>query len=656
VLDLIAEDVPGVVSEDATPSWFDGFGVIEVGTSKDWTAVAAWSSRLFDRSDAAQAALRDKAADLQLDAKTPQEAFAAALDYVQSDIRYVSLSIGESAHAPASPEVTLQRRFGDCKDKSSLLVGLLAQAGIDAQPVLVNTDRGRRLPDGLPGTGAFDHAIVRARLDGEWVYADPTRWTEHGPLAGREPIRYAWGLPVAEGIAGLEAIPVPEADDERLAVDVDQRMVMDGEGDEERVELEISTTYAFGQADSVRGTFSAKGGEQLGRDYLDYMRGMYRDMEADGDPTLKDDRSRNRVVVAERYRTPLVENDEADGGGKSLELRLFQIDDWVPDEDAPTRAWPLALGGPERGRHRIAFKHSSGWNIEPEQHVVENDWFRFERTVALVKDQLVVTGTWQRFSDHVPAEAYAGVRDDLQEVRGLLEYPLVFGASNVRVMSMNDLPWTLCAFVLLAASLGFAWLGRNVNVMAGMLFAPRATVASRIDSASVVPAFVLLVVLGVWTAALTVLPNALAGNAIDWRAAAKEVALSVPHQAFVVGLIWLVLRAFDTRPAYRRLFVASAWGSVPILVFMPIALLAAAGASAAVAEPATTLDGPTWIIALTSAAGIVLLLVGIGWTVVSTFLGYAAAAGTSVGRIIVAHLLMFLILLPFATLVAFIRP
>lgn len=652
VLTFLATDVPGIIGEDAAPGWFDGYGEIAIANTANWSDVAAWSTRLFARSPTAQAALRERAAALGLAGRTPEDAFVAALAHVQSEIRYVSLSIGESSHAPASPELTLERGYGDCKDKSSLLVGLLAEAGIEAQPVLVDTEQGPRLPESLAGTGAFDHAIVRARINGQWVYADPTRWTEHGPLAAREPIRFAWGLPVAEGVAALEAIPVPTPGDDEYTVDVEQRMgIVEVDGGEQ-IGIEVTTTYALGEADAMRARFSADGAESVGRGYLDYMRGMYRDLVAERDPTLDDDRALNLVRVSEHYRTPMLVSDDARDTSRTIDLMLFQIDDWLPDEDAPSRDWPLALGGPESGRHHIAFTHPKGWTIEPEREVVENRWFRFERTVELVDDRLEVTGTWRRHADHIPPEAYADVRDDLQQVRNLMGYGLVFGGPTAaRVMSAQDLPWLLVAVVLLVVALTLAWQMRHRNVPAGMLFAPRTTVTTRIAAAGLAPAIGLLLAVGVATAAITVVPDFMAGNPIDWPLAGKEIGQSLVHQVFIIALVWIGLRAFGSQPSYRQLFIAGAWASIPLLLFLPLAFLAAAGASAAMADPALTLDGPVWIIGLAAATGLLLLLFGIGWTLVSTFIGYAAAAQTTVWRVIAVHLGILVIVIVLALLV-----
>ena len=60
-----------------------------------------------------------------------------ALQFVQNKIRYVSLSFGSNAYHPHHPDEVLQNRYGDCKDKSLLLLSLLRAAGIQAWPALV---------------------------------------------------------------------------------------------------------------------------------------------------------------------------------------------------------------------------------------------------------------------------------------------------------------------------------------------------------------------------------------------------------------------------------------------------------------------------------------------------------------------------------------
>lgn len=93
--------------------------------------------------------------------------------YVKQQIRYTGLMFGNGTIVPAAPKETLRRRYGDCKDKSVLLIGLLRAAGIDAHPVLLRSTFGRDIRPDMPGLGLFNHMIVHVPGDRE-LWIDPT--------------------------------------------------------------------------------------------------------------------------------------------------------------------------------------------------------------------------------------------------------------------------------------------------------------------------------------------------------------------------------------------------------------------------------------------------------------------------------------------------
>src|SRR5690606_12491954 len=97
----------------------------------------------------------------------------AALRFVQGEIRYLGVEVGPGSHAPSPPDQVLARRLGDCKDKTLLTVTLLDRLGIEAHPPLVATGLRRAIAQRLPSPGAFDHVIVLAKLDGQFIWLDP---------------------------------------------------------------------------------------------------------------------------------------------------------------------------------------------------------------------------------------------------------------------------------------------------------------------------------------------------------------------------------------------------------------------------------------------------------------------------------------------------
>src|SRR5262249_5331409 len=127
------------------------------------------------------------------------------------EIRYFSVSLGESSHRPTAPSAVLKRRYGDCKDKSLLLIALLRALGIEAHPVLLTIGQPRGLDKALPSPQLFNHAIVQVKLGGEAYYLDPTRLGQHGALRNMGQVHaHAQVLPIAPGVRRIVTVAEPE--------------------------------------------------------------------------------------------------------------------------------------------------------------------------------------------------------------------------------------------------------------------------------------------------------------------------------------------------------------------------------------------------------------------------------------------------------------
>ena len=132
----------------------------------------------------------------------------AALALVQDRVRYVALQMGSGGLVPADAATTWARRYGDCKGKTALLLGLLRALGIEAEPVAVNTVIGDGMNERLPMVSLFDHVIVRARIGGRTYWLDGTR-TGDRRLASLQVHPFGWGLPLVT--AGSELVRIMPA-------------------------------------------------------------------------------------------------------------------------------------------------------------------------------------------------------------------------------------------------------------------------------------------------------------------------------------------------------------------------------------------------------------------------------------------------------------
>jgi transglutaminase-like putative cysteine protease len=138
------------------PSDVPGWPSVEFSTGRSWEAVAA-SYRAMTESRIRPGDAQPLIAGLSPSAP---DFVAKVVERLHREVRYTGVEFGAARLIPAFPAETLRRRFGDCKDKSTLLVAALRASGIDAYLALLSAGEDQDVAPDLPGLGMFDHAIV----------------------------------------------------------------------------------------------------------------------------------------------------------------------------------------------------------------------------------------------------------------------------------------------------------------------------------------------------------------------------------------------------------------------------------------------------------------------------------------------------------------
>ncbi len=181
--------------------------VVELTDFTSWAETGALFAPLYDAASVIpqQGVLRDELERIRSASADPAARAAAALGLVQDRIRYVALQMGTGGYVPVAADTTWARRYGDCKAKTALLLGLLHELGIAAEPVAVSSSQGDGIDARLPMIGLFDHVLVRATIAGRTYWLDGTR-TGDTDLDRLEIPDYRWGLPLLKKDAGLVRI------------------------------------------------------------------------------------------------------------------------------------------------------------------------------------------------------------------------------------------------------------------------------------------------------------------------------------------------------------------------------------------------------------------------------------------------------------------
>lgn len=108
----------------------------------DWKSIGEWYERLAKDRNKPDAAITAKAQELVAGKTEFRDRVSAISNFVQSDIRYVAIEIGVGGHQPHAAAATFKARYGDCKDKATLLSAMLNAIGVRSTWVLVDTNRG----------------------------------------------------------------------------------------------------------------------------------------------------------------------------------------------------------------------------------------------------------------------------------------------------------------------------------------------------------------------------------------------------------------------------------------------------------------------------------------------------------------------------------
>ena len=188
----------------------------------DWQQMGNWYLNLTNGRVDASAEIKQKTAALTASAPAQLDKMKALAQFVQHDIRYVAIELGIGGFQPHPAADIFTHRYGDCKDKATLMRSMLREIGVDSYYVIINTERGSVTPE-TPAYNGFNHAIIAIKVPGEikdaslvatiqhprlgrLLFFDPTNeLTPFGQIGGHLQANY--GLLVTPGGGELLALP-----------------------------------------------------------------------------------------------------------------------------------------------------------------------------------------------------------------------------------------------------------------------------------------------------------------------------------------------------------------------------------------------------------------------------------------------------------------
>lgn len=292
VLEGIRRNLAGTTPEHQTPPWHKVYPAVLITDYANWTEVDAWAQRLFAPTpgDPSVARLAEQFRARQL---PPADTVAAVLRFVQDEVRYFSVSLGESSHRPKSPAQTLADRMGDCKDKVMLFNAVLAELGITARPALVSVARNRAILDYLPGPSEFDHVVSQVEVDGRRLLLDPTLPQQGLSLRNQGHPRYGAAFVVGQGRPPEPYVPPPDAVDEVISTQTWDLSDLRRQRWPLRLQLQARGLTAEAWRAGLSAGALERWSQVIGGTYVK----AYPGLSVAGAPVVQDDRNTNTIAV-----------------------------------------------------------------------------------------------------------------------------------------------------------------------------------------------------------------------------------------------------------------------------------------------------------------------------------------------------------------------
>jgi lipoprotein NlpI len=387
--------VPAILDEEGTPPWFKVYPAIFVSDFTSWSEVDAWAKKLFEPANGSSPATQKLAETFRARGLANEDLISEVLRFVQDDIRYFSVSIGESSHRPKAPDKTLNERLGDCKDKVVLLNTLLSDLGFSVKPTLVSTMRNRGIFQFLPSQSEFDHVITQLDYQGKKYYLDPTINGQGTQLATRGYWAYGAGLVIGAGV-GLQTITEPEQSLNQLEYEQAWDFSKIGAPVQLKTTLRATGQLAERYRNAIASGATAKIAGWLAGEHSRLNPGL----KVLGEAQVTDDRKLNRLELTMTFEHAGPAQYSA--GGLDMDFTAIELFDTLSGPKEARRRTPFMLNTPKQVDSLVVVKAPRPFQVKlPAPLAVNDKHFRFSSKSLIDGATLTTHRTVERLSDEV---------------------------------------------------------------------------------------------------------------------------------------------------------------------------------------------------------------------------------------------------------------
>lgn len=445
------------------PSWYSTLPFVCITEYKDWHDVIDWGLTTFNHYQfSLPAPLQSKISEWRKTAHGDKDVFAnLAARFVQNDIRYLGLEIGENTHRPHAPAEVFTGRFGDCKDKALLLSVILQQEGIPAYATLINTTEGRTLPKVAPSPRVFDHCIVAIQRTGsQWLYIDPTISGQRGELPQLYIPDYGYALILRDGDDSLHVVNPSSDFSYYIHEELDARFY-------DTSRFTVTTKYTGGAADKLRSLYEEESRKDIEDGYVSYYSDWLTGIQRARPIDYSDDSLKNELTITEYYTIAnLWATDK--NGKRSFDFAAKIIRDHLPAPPKGQPSAPTALSYPLQVHYTLHVTLPQDWNFSSGPIHIRNKAYEFDFSREIGSREMTLHYSLVTFTDHLDPADIPQYKDDYTEIDNRVSFSLFTWPNHVSVEEGRPFQpcwpaiWLTFFYALLASRL-FMYLNTRSN-------------------------------------------------------------------------------------------------------------------------------------------------------------------------------------------------
>lgn len=354
------------------PIGLNPFESISISSFHSWADVASAIATLWERTEKPGKKLPQELKKLKKKhSDSNVDLIEALVAFVRDNIRYQGVEVGRLGLIPDHLSKIWERRFGDCKEKTSLLCWLLRECGFDAHPALVSVGLRGKVAEQLPAP-IFDHVVVYLHHDDHHFWIDPTVISQRGSLATWNSLPFQKALLISK--ESSDFLDIAEAPPKQDFIRVSESYHFQGND----ASMKVRQEFHGAEADGIRGVLDSNGRSAIQKMFAEVVKSTRPEAELSTDLKVSDDPRTNLIVLSGEFTAPNTFKPNPHTGRMICEFVPHAVIDKIHGIDKSDRQFPLGLLHPTEVYHSIELDHPDAKGSVVPKTLINNEFLEFE--------------------------------------------------------------------------------------------------------------------------------------------------------------------------------------------------------------------------------------------------------------------------------------